>query len=191
MRFFTSTGPSRSGVHRYREAIPRTTVLPALDLAHVRDRARQRRCDHGRSLGYRARARRTIHRRRHARRAGRHRRTEAARCRGPAHRGRRRRRHDDLRHHVGGRGRRTRRLHARPVRRRARAVQQRRDPRPRRRVARSDGTVGAGDRRQPVRRDPRHPRVPADHGAAGSRPHRQHRVDGRPHRACPARRRTP
>ena len=51
MRFFTSTGPSRNGVQRYRKAIPFTTVVPALDLPHVRDRARQRRSDHGGSLG--------------------------------------------------------------------------------------------------------------------------------------------
>ena len=192
MRFFTSTGPRRSGVQRYRKAIPFATVLPALDLSHVRDRARQRRCDHGRSLRDRAGARRTFHRRRHARRARRHRRAEAARRRRPAHRGRRRCRHHDLQHDVGGRGRRSS-----PSSRSSGSA-------PPTCCATTPGILGLGD----AWRDPMElwervigvnlygvihgiRVVPADHGTAGPRPHRQHRVDGRPHRRARAPPRTP
>ena len=60
----------------------------------------------------------------------------------------------------------------------------------RRCLDRPDRTVAARRRRQPVRRGARHPRGAADHAAAGRRPHRQHRVDGRSRRGAGASRRT-
>ncbi len=161
-----------------------------LDLGDVRfagttsDRARERGGHHRGRERHRPRRCRGVDRRGDERGAGRHRCAEAARRRGPPERERRIGRDDDLQHHGGARGQRPRRVRARAVRCRSRDVQQRRHRWFRRSVDRPDGTVAPCRRRQPVRGGARDPSVPSDHAAAGGRPHRQHRIDGRARRGA-------
>ena len=70
----------------------------------------------------------------------------------------------------------------RRVRRRPRALQQRRRRGDRRGARAQPRRLAVGHQREPLGRDPRRARVPAAHAGRGRRgAHRQHGVDGRPH----------